>query len=99
MAGQLNGRVALVTGASSGIGEGTAEALAAAGASVVVVARRVDRLEGLVAKITAAGGKAIALPADIADEVAAKGVVEETVKRLGRLDILINCAGINQLSS
>jgi NADP-dependent 3-hydroxy acid dehydrogenase YdfG len=94
VAGTLAGRVALVTGASSGIGEGTAIALAAAGATVAVAARRADRLEALVKKIEAAGGKALALPGDVADEAVAKDIVAQTVKRFGRLDILVNSAGI-----
>lgn len=92
----LSDKVALVTGASSGIGEGTALALAAAGAVVAVAARRADRLEALVRKIEAAGGAALALPGDMAVEAEAIGVVEETVARLGRLDILINSAGVMQ---
>lgn len=96
MSGSLAGRVALVTGASSGIGEGAALALAEAGASVAVSARRADRLEALVERIEAAGGKAIALPGDVAEETVARGVVAETVRRLGRIDILINSAGIIQ---
>jgi NADP-dependent 3-hydroxy acid dehydrogenase YdfG len=85
-----------VTGASSGIGEGAALALAAAGASVAVAARRADRLEDLVQRIQSAGGKAFALPGDVVDEAVAKGIVEQTVKRFGRLDILVNSAGIIQ---
>lgn len=94
--GTLSGKVALVTGASSGIGEGTALALAAAGAKVALAARRADRLEGLVRKIEAAGGKALALPGDMTSEADAKRVVAETVERLGRIDILINSAGVMQ---
>lgn len=96
MAGTLAGRVALVTGASSGIGEGAALALAAAGATVAVAARRADRLEDLVKRIQSADGKALALPGDVVDEAVAKGIVEQTVKRFGRLDILVNSAGIIQ---
>lgn len=95
----LSGRVALVTGASSGIGESGAMALAAAGATVALSARRADRLESLVQKITASGGNAIALPGDVADEAVAKSVVAETVRRLSRLDILVNSAGIIQPGS
>jgi NADP-dependent 3-hydroxy acid dehydrogenase YdfG len=92
----LAGKVALVTGASSGIGEATAIALAAAGAIVAVSARRADRLAGLVARIEAAGGKALALAGDMAVEAEAIGAVEDTVAKLGRIDILINSAGIMQ---
>jgi NADP-dependent 3-hydroxy acid dehydrogenase YdfG len=94
VAGTLAGRVALVTGASSGIGEGAAIALAEAGASVAVSARRADRLEALVKKIEAAGGKALALPGDAIEESVARGIVEQTVKHFGRLDILVNSAGV-----
>lgn len=96
MTGALSGRVALVTGASSGIGEAAALALAGAGAAVAVTARRADRLHALAQRIEAAGGKALALPADITHEQAAKGAVADTVAALGRLDILVNCAGVNQ---
>jgi NAD(P)-dependent dehydrogenase (short-subunit alcohol dehydrogenase family) len=92
--GPLAGKVALVTGASSGIGEGAALALAAAGASVAVSARRADRLEGVVRRIEGAGGAAIALPGDVSDEAVAEGVVAQTLERFGRLDILVNSAGV-----
>jgi NADP-dependent 3-hydroxy acid dehydrogenase YdfG len=96
MMGQLAGKVALVTGASSGIGAATAIALAAAGATVAMSARRRDRLDELVAQIEAAGGKALALAGDMAVEAEAIAAVEDTVKALGRIDILINSAGIMQ---
>lgn len=94
MAGTLAGKVALVTGASSGIGEAAAVALAQAGATVAVSARRADRLAGLVARIEAAGGKALALAGDMAVEADAVRAVEDTVAKLGSIDILINSAGI-----
>lgn len=94
MARTLEGKIALVTGASSGIGAAIAFALAEAGATVAVAARRTDRLEGLVQRIEAIGGTALALPGDMAREEDAKGVVEATVARFGRIDILINSAGI-----
>jgi NADP-dependent 3-hydroxy acid dehydrogenase YdfG len=90
----LGGKAALVTGASSGLGEATAVALAAAGAGVAVSARRADRLHDLVGWIEAAGGEAIALPGDIVDDAFATGVVGRTVERFGRLDILVNSAGL-----
>jgi NADP-dependent 3-hydroxy acid dehydrogenase YdfG len=96
MAGILAGRVALVTGASSGIGEGAAIALAEVGAAVAVAARRADRLNALVKKITDMGGKALALPGDVSDESVARDIVAKTVKHFGRLDILVNSAGVIQ---
>ncbi|RJF91215.1 SDR family oxidoreductase [Sphingomonas cavernae] len=92
----LSGKVALVTGASSGIGEAAALALAEAGASVAVSARRADRLADLVARIEAAGGKALALAGDVAVEAEATMAVADTVARLGRIDILVNSAGVIQ---
>ncbi len=92
--GVLDGRVALVTGASSGIGEGAAIALAEAGASVAVNGRRADRLAALVRRIEAAGGTALALVGDISEEQVAQGVIADVVSHFGRLDILINSAGI-----
>jgi NADP-dependent 3-hydroxy acid dehydrogenase YdfG len=90
----LNGTVALVTGASSGIGEATAISLAAAGAKVAIVARRRDRLETLAAKIQAAGGTTLVLEADITREPKAREAIDRTVSELGRLDTLINNAGV-----
>lgn len=94
MSGQLAGKVALVTGASSGIGAAAALCLAEAGARVVVCARRTARLAGLVAQIEAAGGTALAIPGDMTLEDDARGAVEKTVAAFGRIDILINSAGI-----
>lgn len=96
MSKPLAGKVALVTGASSGIGEATALCLAEAGAAVAMSARRADRLAGLVEKIEAAGGKALAIPGDMTVEADARKAVEETVAKLGSIDILINSAGIMQ---
>jgi NADP-dependent 3-hydroxy acid dehydrogenase YdfG len=90
----LDGTVALVTGASSGIGDATARRLAEHGATVVVVARRKDRLDTLVADIEAAGGTALAVEADITDRDQAGHAVQSAVDRFGRLDILINNAGL-----
>jgi NADP-dependent 3-hydroxy acid dehydrogenase YdfG len=94
MADKLSGCVALVTGASSGIGQATAAELASLGAQVVVVARRMDRLDELVARIEDAGGKASAIAADITDEETARRVVAQAVELYGRLDILVNNAGV-----
>lgn len=96
MAQSLTGKVALITGASSGIGESAALALAEAGALVAVSGRRKDRLDSLVARIEAAGGKALALPGDVSVEEQARKSVEDTVAHFGRIDILINSAGVNE---
>src|SRR4051812_578948 len=80
----LSGTVALVTGASSGIGEQTAVALAGLGADVVVAARRTDRLDALVDRISADGGKALAVAADVTDEAQANDAVAAAVDRFGR---------------
>jgi NADP-dependent 3-hydroxy acid dehydrogenase YdfG len=92
--GPLAGTVALITGASSGIGEATALALADLGAAVSLAARRADRLTALAEKITSTGGTALALEADVSDPAAAVAAVERTVSELGRLDTLINNAGV-----
>jgi NADP-dependent 3-hydroxy acid dehydrogenase YdfG len=90
----LAGTVAVVTGASSGIGEATARRLAEHGATVAVIARRQDRLEALVTEIEAAGGTALAVVADITDPDQAKRAVQSVVDQFNRLDILINNAGL-----
>ncbi len=90
----LIGTVAFVTGASSGIGEATAETLAARGASVALVARRRDRLESLAERIRSRGGDAFVVEADVTQEEAARGAVDRTVEHFGRLDIAINNAGL-----
>ncbi len=94
MAEKLDGTVALVTGASSGIGEATARALAGGGATVVAVARRTERLEALAGEIAADGGRCVALGADLTDADQACAVVERAVAELGRLDTLVNNAGV-----
>ena len=96
MKSSLEGRIALVTGASSGIGEGIALALAGAGATVAVSARRKQRLASLAQRIEAAGGKALVLAGDMTVEAEAIKAVEDTVAQLGRIDILINSAGVMQ---
>ena len=94
MAGSLEGRKALITGASSGIGTATAEAMAGEGAAVALGARRKDRLDELASRIEAGGGKAVAIEADIADEAQAKSLVETAHAELGGLDTLVNNAGV-----
>jgi len=94
MAQKLTGKVALVTGASSGIGEATALALAEEGAIVAISARRADRLQDLVKRITDKGGKAFPIVGDVAEEAQANEIVQKAYKELGRLDILVNNAGV-----
>jgi NADP-dependent 3-hydroxy acid dehydrogenase YdfG len=91
---ELQGTVALVTGASSGIGEATALALTAQGADVAIAARRRERLDELAGRIADAGGRAHVIEADVAIQEQATACIEETVSALGRLDTLINNAGV-----
>ena len=94
MAGKLAGKVALITGASSGIGEATALALSAEGASVSLVARRTHRLEAVSNTIAGNKGQSLTIAADITDPGEARRCVNETKDHFGRLDILVNNAGI-----
>ncbi|MDR6953497.1 NAD(P)-dependent dehydrogenase (short-subunit alcohol dehydrogenase family) [Ancylobacter sp. 3268] len=91
--GRLDGKIALITGASAGIGRATAELFAREGAKVVVGARRQAELDTLVAEITHAGGAAAALAGDVKDEDYAKALVALAVERFGRLDVAFNNAG------
>jgi NAD(P)-dependent dehydrogenase (short-subunit alcohol dehydrogenase family) len=91
----LKGRVAVVTGASKGLGKQIAESLAAAGATVAMVARNGDQLKGAAEGIRARGGAAEWLVADVSDENAVAGVAEQVIGKLGVCDILVNNAGIN----
>jgi NADP-dependent 3-hydroxy acid dehydrogenase YdfG len=90
----LSGRVAAITGASSGIGEATAETLAHAGAAVSLAARRTDRIDALAERINGEGGRALAIETDVADEQQANAFITRTKDELGRLDILVNNAGV-----
>jgi 3-oxoacyl-[acyl-carrier protein] reductase len=92
----LSGRVALVTGASQGIGHACALKLAEAGATVAAAARNQQKLDELVAQITAAGGKAAAFPLDVADEEQIKATFKAAIAQFGKLDILVNNAGITR---
>jgi NADP-dependent 3-hydroxy acid dehydrogenase YdfG len=94
MTGRLDGTVALVTGASSGIGAASARALAAEGAAVALAARRKDRLDDLAADIGAADGRALVLETDVTDQQQAIDAVDRTVAELGRLDTVVNNAGV-----
>ena len=89
----LSGRTAIVTGASSGLGVTFAEALAGAGADVVVAARRAERLEELAGRIEDGGGRALAVPCDVADPEQVAAMMESTMETFGRLDILVCNAG------
>jgi NADP-dependent 3-hydroxy acid dehydrogenase YdfG len=90
----LAGRFAIVTGASSGIGAATAEHLAALGATVVVLARRADRLGELVARVEKEGGKALALAVDVTDAAAVQAAADQVAAELGGADLLFNNAGV-----
>ena len=93
--GQLTGKVAIVTGASSGIGRATVHALAAEGAKVGVVARSADVVGAIVEEIVAGGGAALACPADVAEPSAVRAAVARVVDAWGRLDLLVANAGVN----
>ncbi|HUA79007.1 MAG TPA: SDR family NAD(P)-dependent oxidoreductase [Dyella sp.] len=97
MKNRLKDRIALVTGASSGIGEATALALAEQGAKVAIAARRKDRLDQLATKLAGLGADPLVLVADLASEAEAQRIVKETQAHYGRLDILINNAGVMYL--
>jgi NAD(P)-dependent dehydrogenase (short-subunit alcohol dehydrogenase family) len=95
---RLEGRTALVTGASSGLGVAFARGLAGAGASVVVTARRRERLEGLAAELEADGRQTLPVPCDVTREDQVELLVQATLKRFGRLDILVNNAGVSNVA-
>jgi len=92
----LKDKVALVTGASQGIGRATSAALAQAGAKVVLAARTVEKMESAVAEIKQAGGDAVAIPMDVADAEQVKATFKQALQAFGRLDILVNNAAITR---
>lgn len=90
----MEGKIVLITGASSGIGEATALRLAESGAKVALVARRKDRLDKLVKKIEADGGQAMAIKADVSDKKSAPKIIKQVIRKWQRLDVLVNNAGV-----
>ncbi len=94
MTQSIQGKVVVITGASSGLGEATARHLSALGASVVLGARRADRIQSLAAELTAKGGKAMALTTDVTRHEQVKRLVDAAVQSYGRVDVMINNAGL-----
>ena len=94
MSNNIAGKVVVITGASSGLGEATARLLSAQGATVVLGARRVERLQKLVDELTANGGQAFALATDVTDYDQVKRLVDAAVQKYGRIDVMINNAGL-----
>src|ERR1700709_2329239 len=94
MSNNIEGKIVVITGASSGLGEATARLLAAQGASVVLGARRVDRINSLADELSAAGGKALAVATDVTSHEQVKALVDAAVQAYGRIDVMINNAGL-----
>ncbi len=92
--GRLDGKVAIITGGSSGIGRATAEAFGREGAKVVVTARREEKLREVVGAVESAGSEGLAIPADLEDDSTADRVVKEAIDAFGRVDVLVNNAGV-----
>ncbi|TIS88453.1 SDR family oxidoreductase [Mesorhizobium sp.] len=98
MSQRIENKVVVITGASSGLGEATARHLAAQGATVVLAARRADRIEGLAKELIAAGHKAKAVPTDVTDQDQVKNLVEVAVQEFDRIDVMLNNAGLMPLA-
>ncbi len=94
MSNNIEGKVVVITGASSGLGEATARLLSAQGGSVVLGARRVDRIQSLADELTRSGGKALAIPTDVTQFDQVKRLVDAAVQAYGRIDVMINNAGL-----
>ena len=94
MAQGIKDKVVVITGASSGLGEATARHLASQGASVVLGARREDRIQSLARELASKGGKTLALSTDVTDRTQVKALVDAAVKTYGRIDVMINNAGL-----
>jgi NADP-dependent 3-hydroxy acid dehydrogenase YdfG len=94
MSQNIEGKIVVITGASSGLGEATARHLAALGASVVLGARRKDKLEAIVKDITAAGGKAKAFATDVTKKADVDALIASAISSFGKIDVLVNNAGI-----
>jgi NADP-dependent 3-hydroxy acid dehydrogenase YdfG len=94
MSNNITGKIVVITGASSGLGEATARMLSAEGAAVVLGARRVDRLQELANELTRNGGKALAIATDVTDCAQVKALVDAAVNTFGRIDVMINNAGL-----
>jgi NADP-dependent 3-hydroxy acid dehydrogenase YdfG len=94
MSNNIEGKIIVITGASSGLGEATARLLSAQGASVVLGARRVDRLQSLANELTGGGGKALVVATDVTQSDQVKRLVDSAVREFGRIDVMINNAGL-----